>query len=174
MPERNSSSRSIKGEYQAKTTHEAARLARRPVHFEPKPFGDPCSGVMLVAERTAEEVSVQLIDALQRSLAAVKLDRAYVTWPSQGLFEEVLSVEPNALVAVGPDAAHTIDSLDYPLARTRFLESPEGSWFAWKEDTFGLLLPALTPALEDPETKRRFWQAFLALRALVPAEETGI
>jgi hypothetical protein len=125
---------------------------------------------MLVAERTAEEVSAKLINALQRSLAAVKLDRAYVTWPSGDLFEEILSVEPRALVAVGPDAAHAIDSLGYPLARTRFLESPEGSWFAWNEGTFGLLLPALAPALQDPEAKRHFWQAFLALRALVPAE----
>ena len=174
MPERNSSSHSVTGEYQAKTFHEAAGLARSPVRFGPKPFGDPFSGVMLVAEVTVEAVSAQLVDALHRSLAAVKLDQAYVTWPSPDLLEEILSVEPGALVAVGPDAAQAIDSLEYPLARMRFLESPEGSWFVWKEGTFGLLLPALAPALDDAGTKRRFWQAFLALRDLVPAEETGM
>ena len=155
--------------YEAKTSHEVGRLARRSKYAGLGPFGDPLSGVVLVAESPAEPVGPRMADALRRSLAAVKLDGAYVTWSSPNLLEEILSLEPAALVAVGP-AVRAIDDLGYPLARTGFSEAPEGSWFAWTRGTSGLRLPALAPALVDADAKRRFWQAFLALRALAREE----
>jgi len=155
-------------EYEAKISHEATQLARRGEHAGPVPFGDTHSGIVFVAEKTAGTTSARMVDALRSSLAAVKLERAYVTWPHPDLLEEILSLEPGALVAIGPGAAHTIDSLGYPLAKASFSEAPEGSWFAWIKGTSGLRLPALTPALEDPDAKRRFWRAFLTLRALAP------
>jgi len=157
--------------YEAKTSHEAARLARRSGRTGLRPFGDPLSGVVLVAEEHA--ASDRLVEALRRSLAAVKLDEAYVTWSSPDLLEEILSLEPGALVAVGPVAARAIDAMGYPLAKTGFSEAPEGSWFAWTKDTFGLRLPALAPALVDADAKRRFWRAFLSLRALARDEDPG-
>jgi hypothetical protein len=161
-------------DYGAKTSREAVQTARRAPRNGPEPFGDPLSGILLVAEPVAGASSVGanagVVEALRRSLAAVKLDGAYVTWPHSDLLEEILSLEPGALVAVGPAAALAIDSLDYPLARTSFSESPEGSWFAWTKGTSGLKLPALAPAMEDDAAKRRFWRAFLAIRALAPEE----
>jgi hypothetical protein len=158
------------GDYGAKTSREAARLAYRATRTGPEPFGDPLSGILLIAEPAAGAANAGVVDALRRSLAAVKLDGAYVTWPHSNLLEEILSLEPGALVVLGPAAARTIDSLDYPLARTLFSESPEGSWFDWTKGTSGLRLPALAPALEDAAAKRRFWHAFLALRTLTPEE----
>ena len=162
------------GDYGAKTSREAARLAYRATRTGPEPFGDPLSGILLIAEPAAGAANVGanagVVDALRRSLAAVKLDGAYVTWPHSDLLEEILSLEPGALVVLGPAAARAIDSLDYPLARTLFSESPEGSWFDWTKGTSGLRLPALAPALEDAAAKRRFWHAFLALRTLTPEE----
>lgn len=163
-------------DYEAKISHEATRTVRRaqrrPDH-SPKPFGDPLSGVVLVAEplsiaTASATASAGLIDALRRSLAAVKLDEAYVVWPSEDLLETILSLEPSALVAVGPVAARTIDALNYPLAGNSFSGAPEGAWFSWARHTMGLRLPALAPALADLEAKRRFWSAFLALRAIGP------
>lgn len=158
------------GDYGAKTSREAARLACRATRTGPEPFGDPFSGILLIAEPAAGAANAGVVDALRRSLAAVKLDGAYVTWPHSNLLEEILSLEPGALVVLGPVAARTIDSLDYPLARTLFSESPEGSWFDWTKGTSGLRLPALAPALEDAAAKRRFWHAFLALRTLTSEE----
>ncbi len=158
--------------YNAKTSHEAGRWARHALSAGLVPFGDPLSGVVLVAESpTEEETVVGMVDALRRSLATVKLDGAYVTWPSLNLLEEILSLEPGALVAIGP-AARAIDDLGYPLARTGFSEAPEGSWFAWTRGTLGLRLPALAPALTDANAKRRFWRAFLALRVLARDESS--
>lgn len=111
-----------------------------------------------------------MVDALRRSLAAVKLDRVYVIWSHPYLLEEILSLEPDALVAAGPTASRTIDSCEYPLAKMAFSEVPEGSWFVWTKGTHGLRLPALAPALDDSDAKRRFWTAFLALRTLVSDE----
>ncbi len=158
--------------YNAKTSHEADRWTRCALQAGlPQPFGDPLSGVVLVAESPLEEATaVRMVDALCRSLAAVKLSGAYVTWSSPNLLEEILSLEPSALVAVGP-AARAIDALGYPLAKTDFSEAPEGSWFAWTRGTFGLRLPALAPALTDADAKRRFWRAFLALRVLARTED---
>ena len=156
-------------DYEAKTSHETARLARQAVRAGlPQPFGDPLSGVLLVAEPATEPTDARMVDALRRSLAAVKLDHVYVTWSHPDLPEEILSLEPDVLVAAGPTAAHAIDSCNYPLAKMAFSEAPEGSWFAWSKDTRGLRLPALAPALDDDDAKRRFWAAFLALRTLVP------
>lgn len=160
-------------DYEAKVSHEAASLARRAARTGlPQPFGDPLSGVVLIAEPAAEVTdtgtNAKMADALERSLAAVKLDEAYVTWSHPDLLEEILSLEPRALVAVGPTAARTIDSFGYPLAKEPFSETPEGSWFAWTKGTHGLRLPALAPALDDDDAKHRFWRAFLALRALAP------
>lgn len=153
-------------EYAVKTSHEVSGLARRREHTAPEPFGDPLSGIVLVAEPPAVEAG-RTVDALRRSLAAVKLDLAYVTWAPPSL-EEILALEPTVLVAVGPAAARSIDTLHYPLAKTIFSEAPEGSWFVWTEGTAGLKLPALDPALDDAGAKRRFWRAFLALRVLSP------
>jgi hypothetical protein len=156
-------------DYEAKTSYETARLARQAAYAGlPQPFGDPLSGVVLVAEPAKEPTGTRMVDALRRSLAAVKLDRAYITWSHPDLPEEILSLEPDALVAAGPSAARAIDSWNYPLAMTTFLEAPEGSWFAWTKGTRGLRLPSLAPALDDDDAKRRFWAAFLTLRALVP------
>jgi hypothetical protein len=169
----NGSPLSAIGDYGAKTSREAAQTARRTTRTGPEPFGDPLSGILLVAEPAAGAANARVVDALRRSLATVKLDEAYVTWIHSDLLEEILSLEPGALVAVGPAAARAIDSLDYPLARMAFLEVPEGSWFAWTKGTSGLRLPALAPALEDEDAKRHFWRAFLALRALAPEEAAG-
>jgi hypothetical protein len=156
-------------DYEAKTSHETARLARQAAHAGlPQPFGDPLSGIVLVAESATEPTGARVVDALRRSLASVKLDRVYVTWSHPDLPEEILSLEPDALVAAGPTAAYAIDSCNYPLAKMAFSEAPEGSWFAWTKGTHGLRLPALAPALDDADAKRRFWAAFLALRVLVP------
>jgi uracil-DNA glycosylase len=167
MPERNTSSIGyVTSDYEVKISQEAALLARRSHRVGPEPLGDPLSAIVLVMEGPTEAASDRLIDALRRSLAAVKLDRAYVTWFSPHLLEEILSLEPGVLVAVGPTAARSIDLLNYPLAKTRFLETPEGSWFTWTEGALGLRLPALAPALDDAGAKRHFWRTFLTLRAL--------
>lgn len=150
-------------EYAVKATQEISRLARRRTRAGLEPFGDPLSGVVLVAELPEPPRTARTVDALRRSLAAVGLDAAYVTWLPVTL-EEILALEPAVLAAVGPAAARSIDSLGYPLAKTGFSETPEGSWFAWTEGTSGLKLPALAPALDDPAAKRDFWRAFLALR----------
>ena len=110
------------------------------------------------------------VEALRRSLDSVGLLEAYVTWTYTGLLmEELLSIEPHALVAVGPGAVRELDALRHPLARGSFAEAPEGTWFSWTRGTAGLRLPALTPALDDDGAKRRFWRAFVALRDLAPA-----
>ncbi len=166
MPEKNAFIGPATSDYEAKISQETALLAHRSDRAGPEPFGDPLSGLVLVMEEPMETASNRVIDALRRCLAALKLDRAYVVWPSQYLLEETLSLEPGALVAVGSAAARSIDFLDYPLAKTSFSETPEGLWFTWTEGTLGLRLPALAPALNDTSAKRRFWQAFLALRTL--------
>jgi len=166
MPKKVATAPTSAREYAAKTSHEVSGLARRRKYNGPEPFGDPLSGIVLIAEPPTVEAG-RTVDALRRSLAAVKLDLAYVTWAPPSL-EEILALEPTVLVAVGPAAARSIDTLHYPLAKTAFTESPEGSWFAWTEATAGLKLPALDPALDDANAKRRFWRAFLALRALSP------
>ncbi|CAA9448905.1 MAG: hypothetical protein AVDCRST_MAG14-690 [uncultured Rubrobacteraceae bacterium] len=166
MPKKAATAPPSTREYAAKTSHEVSRLAQRRRHAGPEPFGDPLSGVVLVAEPPAVEAG-RTVDALRRSLAAVKLDLAYVTWAPPSL-EEILALEPTVLVAVGPAAGRSIDTLHYPLAKTVFSESPEGSWFVWTEGTAGLKLPALDPALDDADAKRRFWRAFLVLRVLSP------
>ena len=158
-------------EYRAKISHETEAPsfpAARP--DVPYPSGDPLSGLVLVAEPAPSTAgSARLADALRRSLAAVALVDAYVTWsPASSLLEELLSLEPTALVAVGPGAARAVDEAGYALVRTRFRDAPEGVWFSWTKGTTGLLLPDLAPALGDPEAKRRFWRAFLALRDLSP------
>ena len=135
----------------------------------PRPLGDPLSGIVLVAEPPSDVgASARITDALSRSLAAVDLEDAYVVWPAADLLETLLSLEPSALVAVGPGAARAIDAAGYPLAKVPFSDAPEGTWFAWTKGALGLRLPALTPALTDDEAKRRFWRAFRSLRDLVP------
>ncbi|MBA4115932.1 MAG: hypothetical protein H0X71_05740 [Rubrobacter sp.] len=173
-------SRTAASDYEVKISQETIRLARQAAqeaHAGPSPFGDPLSGITLVIERVTEEgaarIEARMADALRRSLAAVKLDGAYVTWTHPDLLEELLSLEPSALVAVGPGAARVIDSLAYPLAKEPFSEAAEGVWFAWTDGAFGLSLPALAPALTDPDAKRRFWRAFLSLRALATGGEPG-
>lgn len=157
--------------YKAKVMHEAEGVPRRSARPDlPYPSGDPLSGIVLVAEPAPSTAgSARLADALRRSLSAVDLDAAYVTWsPSSPLLEELLSLEPTILVTVGPGAARAVDDAGYALVKTRFRDATEGAWFPWTRGTTGLLLPDLAPALEDPEAKRRFWRAFLALRDLVP------
>ena len=166
----NDSPASSTGDYGAKTSREVAQTARRTSRTGPEPFGNPLSGILLVVEPAAGAANARVVDALRRSLATVRLDEAYVTWTHSNLLEEILSLEPGALVAIGPAAVRAIDSLNYPLARTAFSEGPEGSWFPWTKGTSGLRLPALAPALESDDAKRRFWRAFLALRALAPEE----
>lgn len=157
-------------DYRAKTDRETTLDSRRAKReTTPEPFGDPSSGVVLVADPSA--TSARAADALRLSLAAVGLEGAYVVWPTADLLTILLSTEPSVLAAVGPDAARAVDDASYPLARVRFSDAPEGTWFAWTKGASGLRLPALVPALADPEAKRRFWRAFLVLRALAPEGE---
>ena len=165
-PRKKSGPRPAADDYAGKISREAAKTSRRArLSGAPPPFGDPLSGVVLVAGPPA---SVRATDALRRSLASVGLDGAYVVWPTPDLPVTLLSREPSALVAVGPDAARAIDSSGYPLVKIPFSDAPEGTWFAWTKGTLGLRLPALAPALTDDDAKRRFWRAFRALRALTP------
>lgn len=114
-----------------------------------------------------QPVGPRVLDALQASLSAVGLPDAYVTYAATGLLkEELLAAQPQLLLAVGPGAARDIDDLDYPLSRTRFSDAQEGLPFAWTSATTGLLLPPLTPALDDESHKRRFWRCFLTLKNL--------
>jgi hypothetical protein len=130
----------------------------------PAPLGDPTSGIMLVLEQPA---GPRPLEALRRSLHAVGLPEAYVTYESTGLLaREIPAVQPQVLVAVGPGAARDIDAIDYPLARQTFSEAQPGVWFPWSRGTAGLTLPAIAPALRDDATKRRFWRTFLSLRTV--------
>ncbi|HET7479976.1 MAG TPA: hypothetical protein VFJ72_10735 [Rubrobacteraceae bacterium] len=159
--------RDAASDYRAKLSHEAARLARkmREAGHQP-PLGDPGCGLMVVIE---QPVGPRVLDALSRSLSAIGLSDAYVTAAGTGrLYEEALSTEPSALVAVGPGAAQGIDALDHPLALRSYSDATQGQWFDWTKGTAGLLLPPLAPALDDEEAKRRFWTSFLALRQLAP------
>jgi hypothetical protein len=154
-------------DYRAKVAHEISHLSRLMKEAGyPAPLGDPTSGAMLVVE---QPVGPRILQALERSLKAVDLPEAYVTYASTGLLaREILAAEPHSLVAVGPGAAREIDALGHPLARRPFSEAERGVWFAWTKGTAGLSLPALIPALDDEGAKRRFWRAFLALRELAP------
>jgi hypothetical protein len=167
-PANNRSSRDAASDYRAKVAHEISRISRRMKEAgHPAPLGDPTSGVVLVVE---QPVGPRVLHALDRSLKTVGLPEAYVTYASTGLLaQEVLAAEPHALVAVGLGAVHEIDALDHPLAQHTFSEAERGVWFVWTKGTTGLSLPALIPALGDDGAKRRFWQAFLALRDLTPA-----
>ncbi len=160
------------GEHRAKTTEEAARIARRLKKAgHPAPLGDPASGVMLVMESPA---GPRVVDALRRSLNSVGLNEAHVFWSSTGLLlEALLAAEPSVLAAIGPEAAREIDDMGYPLVRRPFSESAEGEWFSWTAGAAGLRLPPLAPALDDEAAKRRFWRAYLVLRELSPAGGMG-
>lgn len=163
-------------DYRAKITHETEATSRRAARPDvPYSSGDPLSGIVLVAEPAPSTAgSARLADALRRSLSAVGLDAAYVTWsPAGSLLEELLSLEPSLLVVVGPGAARAVDDAGYALVKTRFQNAPEGAWFSWTKGTTGLLLPDLAPALQDPEAKRGFWRAFLTLRDLAPDRTLG-
>ena len=130
----------------------------------PAPLGDPTSGIVLVLE---QPVGPRPLEALKRSLHAVGLPDAYVTYESTGLLaREILATQPQVLVAIGPGAARDIDAIDYPLAKHAFFDAQPGVWFPWTKGTIGLALPAIVPALGDDATKRRFWRAFLSLKAL--------
>ena len=157
--------RDATSDYRDKVAYEISQLSKlmkRAGH--PAPLGDPASGVVLVVE---QPVGPRVLQAVERSLESVELPEAYVTYASTGqLAREILAAEPHALVAVGPGAASEIDALGYPLVRRSFSEVERGVWFAWTKGTAGLSLPALVPALDDEEAKRRFWRAFLALRDL--------
>ena len=143
------------------------RVPRRADHAgEPAPLGDSASGVVLVVE---EPVGPRVLEALKLSLRAVGLMGAHVTHASKGpLGEELRATAPHTLVAIGAGAARDIDAMGYPLALKPFSSAKAGAWFSWTKETSGLLLPALAPALDDEAAKRRFWRAFLGLKALVP------
>lgn len=164
-PARKRPPRSPQDDYRQKTRHEArhvAQLLKEAGH--PEPLGDPTSGLLIVV---SQPIGPRLVDALERSLEAVNLPEAYVTWSSTSLLrEEILSLQPSTLVSVGPEAARDIDSLDYPLARDSFSEAAVGEFFSWTGSTSGLALPALAPALDDERAKKSFWHAFLALQRL--------
>lgn len=151
--------------YRNKTTQEMSRLSRRmKANGHSAPLGDPGSGVMLVVE---QPIGPRILDALKLSVRAVGLPQAYVTYASTGLLkEEPLAIEPRALIAIGAGGARDIDAASYPLARQSFSEAEPGVWFSWTEGTLGLVLPSLTPALDDEAAKHRFWRAFLNLKAV--------
>ena len=109
-------------DYEGKVSREAAKAARRAdLSGAPRPFGDPLSGIVLVAQPPAAAAAT---DALRRSLAAVGLDGARVVWPAPDLLETLLSLEPSVLVAVGPEAARALDASGYPLAKGSFSNAP--------------------------------------------------
>ena len=157
--------RDAAGDYTRKTAYEVTRLSNRmKQEGHPAPLGDPTSGVVLVLE---EPFGPRTIEALELSLKALSLQRAYVTYESTGLLaQQIQTTEPGVLVAIGAGAARDIDAIDYPLVRQPFSEAEPGVWFTWTKGTKGLLTPALAPALEDDAAKRRFWLAFLTLRDL--------
>jgi hypothetical protein len=157
--------RDAAGDYVGKTTYEISRLSSRMKEGgHPAPLGDSTSGVVLVLE---EPSGPRTLQALELSLQAVRLQQAYITYESTGLLaHEIHATEPNVLVAIGAGAARHIDAIDYPLVRQPFSTAEPGVWFPWTKGTKGLLTPALAPALDDGAAKRRFWQAFLALRDL--------
>ena len=131
-------------DYRDKTAHEISRLSRRmKENGHPAPLGDPASGIVLVLE---QPVGPRVLEALKLSLEAVGLPEAYVTY-----------------------AATDIDATGYPLVRQPFSEAEPGVWFSWTRGTPGLLVPSLTPALEDEAAKRRFWKTFLGLKVLAPS-----
>ena len=157
--------RDAAGDYTRKTAYEATHLSNRmKQEGHPAPLGDPTLGVVLVLE---EPFGPRTIEALELSLKALSLQRAYVTYVSTGLLaQQIQTTEPGVLVAIGAGAARDIDAIDYPLVRQPFSEAEPGVWFPWTKGTKGLLTPALAPALEDDAAKRRFWLAFLTLRDL--------
>ncbi len=157
--------RDAAGDYREKTAYEVSRLSKRmQQEGHPAPLGDPTSGVVLVLE---QPVGPRTLQALKLSLQAVGLTEAYVTYESTGLLaQEIKATEPQALVAIGAGAANDIDAIDYPLARQPFSSVRPGVWFAWTKGTVGLVLPAITPALDDDAAKRRFWRVFLTLKDL--------
>jgi hypothetical protein len=158
--------RDAAGDYREKTAYEISRLAKRmKEQGHPAPLGDPASGVVLVVE---QPIGPRVLNALQRSLGAVGLPEAYVTYESTGLLaNEIMATEPQALVAIGPGAVRDIDDLDHPLVKQLFSDAEPAAWFPWTKGTMGLVLPSIAPALNDDATKRRFWRAFLSLRDLV-------
>jgi hypothetical protein len=155
--------RDAASDYREKSAYEISRLAEEmKEQGYPTPLGDPTSGIMLVLE---QPVGPRPLEALQRSLHAVGLPDAYVTYESTGLLaREILATQPQVLVAVGPGAAQDVDAIDYPLVKQPFSDAQPGVWFPWTKGTAGLALPAIAPALGDDATKRRFWRAFLSLR----------
>ena len=154
-------------DYQSSIRDQALRISRHLKNSgHPEPLGDPLSGVLILLERP---VGPRALNAIQRSLEVVRLPHAYVTWPSTGLLAEQITLsEPTVLAAIGPEAAQDIDSLHYPLAHNAFSDADEGTPFTWTKSTFGLLLPALAPALENETEKKRFWLAFLKLKDFAP------
>jgi len=158
--------RAAAGDYRDKTAYEISRLSSRMKgEGHPAPLGDPTSGVVLVLE---QPYGPRTLEALKRSLQAVGLQEAYITYESTGLLaQEIQATEPQVLVALGAGAARDIDAIDYPLVRQPFSAAEPGVWFPWTRGTAGLSIPALAPALDDEAAKRRFWRAFLTLRDLV-------
>ena len=159
--------RDAAADYREKSAYEISRLSKEMKEQGfPAPLGDPTSGIMLVLE---QPVGPRPLEALKRSLHAVGLPEAYVTYESTGLLaQEIPATDPQALVAVGPGATRDIDAIGYPLVRQPFSDAEPGTWFPWTRGTMGLVLPAIAPALGDDATKRRFWRAFLLLRDLSP------
>jgi hypothetical protein len=155
-------------DYRGKTEHEISHISRRlKEDGYPAPLGDPASRIVLVVE---QPVGPRILEALKLSLRAVGLPEAYVTYASTGLLEEeLLAIEPHALVAVGAGAASDIDATGYPLVRQPFSEAEPGVWFSWTKGTLGILVPSLGPALDDEAAKRRFWRTFLGMKALAPS-----
>lgn len=160
--------RHLPPDYRAKVSREASRLSRlMRENGHPAPLGDPESEILILLE---QPIGPRVVDALSLSLQSLKLSEAYVTWASTGhLLEEILVLQPTALVAVGPGASQEIDALGYPLARRQFSEAAIGNWFAWTRGTAGIPLPSLAQALDDTAAKRRFWRAFLSLQTLAPS-----
>jgi hypothetical protein len=163
--------RDAASDYREKSAYEISRLSKEMKEQGfPAPLGDPTSGIMLVLE---QPVGPRPLEALKRSLDAVGLPEAYVTYESTGLLaREILATQPQVLVAIGPGAARDIDAVDYPLVKQPFSDAKPGFWFPWTKGTAGLALPAIAPALGDDATKLRFWRTFLSLRALSQERKT--
>jgi uracil-DNA glycosylase len=77
------------------------------------------------------------------------------------IVEELAIVQPKIMVVMGPDALHTINELDIPLARE--LHEAPGELQRLTPSIEALYVPNIDDALDEERSKREFWTAFRVL-----------
>jgi uracil-DNA glycosylase len=75
--------------------------------------------------------------------------------------EELAIVQPKIMVVMGPDALHTINELDIPLAQE--LDEAPGQLQRLTPSIEALYVPNIDDALDEERAKREFWTAFRVL-----------